>query len=124
MIIAQYIIVRKDIVDKYGFGFIAAQICHASIAPITNPIRTHGHESKVVDIFDKDTLEWIDKTFFKIVLAVDNLDQLMMLRDRLDSDGIQYVPIVESKINDLTCIGLKPYNKGFISPYVKDLKKL
>ena len=124
MSIAQYIIVRKDIIEKHGFGFIAAQIGHASVAPITNPIRTSSHESQIINILDKETLEWIDKTFFKIVLGVENLDKLIEIQLLLDKDGIKYCPIVESKINQLTCIGLKPYEKNDVSKYFSDLKKL
>jgi len=36
MINVQYIVVRRDIIDQYGIGFVAAQLCHASMAPISN----------------------------------------------------------------------------------------
>lgn len=120
----QYIVVRRDIADKYGFGFLASQICHACIAPITNPIRKADRNAPISSLYDKDTFEWIDNTFYKCLLEIENLDKLNMLRDRLDSDGIEYIPIVESKIKELTVIGLKPYNKGRVAPYFKDLKLL
>lgn len=125
MIYCQYIVCRRDIIDRYGFGFIAPQLCHASVAPITNPIRGMLDTGMAVNqVFDDDTLSWINGTFFKIVLEVPGLDEMNMLRDRLDSDGISYIPIIESNIKDLTAIGTKPYNKGRLAPYFRGLKLL
>ncbi len=123
MIHVQYIVVRRDIIEQYGFGFVAAQLCHASMAPISNQLR-NDFEQPVCELLDKETAEWLKGTFVKYVCEVADLNALHMLMDRLDSDGISYVPIRESKINELTCIGVKPYNKGRVAPYFKNLKML
>ncbi len=123
MINVQYIVVRRDIIDQYGIGFVAAQLCHASMAPISNQLRT-DMTKPAQELLDEETADWIKGVFIKYVYEVSDLDRLHMLMDRLDSDGIRYVPIVESKINQLTCLGLKPYNKGRVAPYFKGLKKL
>lgn len=120
---AQYILVRKDIIEKYGIGFACAQICHASMAPISNQLRKDFNKP-IIEALDKDSKDWLENSFVKLVYEVENLEKMYMVIDRLDSDGIEYVKIVESKINELTCIGLRPYNKGKIAPYFKDLKKL
>jgi len=123
MINVQYIVVRRDIIDQYGIGFVAAQLCHASMAPISNQLRI-DLTKPAQELLDEETADWLKGVFIKYVYEVSDLDRLHMLMDRLDSDGIRYVPIVESKINQLTCIGLKPYNKGRVAPYFKGLEKL
>jgi peptidyl-tRNA hydrolase len=119
----QCIVVREDIIQKYGFGFVAAQICHASMAPITNQIQKNP-SLPMDQVFDRFTKEWVLGCFVKLVYGVPSLQKLHMVMDRLDSDGIDYAKIIESKINDLTCIGLKPYDKGKVAPYFKDLQLL
>ena len=78
----------------------------------------------MADLLDQETADWLKGVFIKYVYEVPNLGVLHMLMDRLASDGIKYVPIRESKIDQLTCIGLKPYNKGRVAPYFKALKLL
>ncbi len=123
MINVQYIVVRRDIIDQYGIGFLAAQICHASMAPVSNQLRADFSKS-VSELLDQETADWLQGVFIKYVYEVADLHALQNLMDRLYHDGIKYVPIEESKINQLTCIGLKPYNKGRVAPYFKALKRL
>lgn len=121
----QYIIVRKDLIDKYDNGIMFAQACHASMAPITEQIRNSNSTATLDEIFDKETKEWINGKFNKIILQVPNKDSLLDIMELLDSDGIKYSKICEGNLdNELTCIGLKPYNKGRICPYFKKLEKL
>ena len=121
----QYIIVRKDVIDRYGIGVLASQICHASMAPITEQIRAAEPKTTIDSVFDKETSSWINGIFNKIVLEVPNLQSMGKLTERLYHEGIKYSEIHESSLDgELTCIGLKPYNKGRVAPYFKNLKKL
>lgn len=123
MFVAQYIVARRDIIAKHGLGFIAAQLCHASVAPVSNQLRVDLSQTAEA-LLDDDTRAWLTGTFVKYVYGVDDLPGLFALTHRLDADGIKYAPIIESKIGELTCIGLKPYNKGRVAPYFRSLKLL
>jgi peptidyl-tRNA hydrolase len=123
MFVAQYIVARRDIIEKHGFGFIAAQLCHASVAPVSNQLRVNFSQAAAA-LLDDDTRAWLNGTFVKYVYEVHDLPGLLGLTQRLDADGITYASIIESKIGELTCIGLKPYNKGRVAPYFRSMKLL
>jgi peptidyl-tRNA hydrolase len=123
--ILQYIVVRKDLIDKKDLGLIIAQACHASLAPITSQMRRSGKDSMIKDSLDSESLEWAYGIFKKIILETPNEQTLKDLMDTLDKSNIEYKPIRESKMDDeLTCIGIKPYKKEDIYKYLKHLKSL
>lgn len=132
-------------IDKFGFGFMVAQICHASVAPVTNAIKDlsfydktncqsisgvpyKGYEIK--GIVDKALYDWCIGRFTKYVYQVPHLNAMLDLCERLEQDGISFHKITEllnkdeSKVGQLTCIGLKPYDKGRVAGYFKNLHLL
>jgi len=118
MYVVQYIIVRKDLAKKLNRGMLAAQVAHASLAPITRRIQARNLD------FDPEFLAWIDVSFAKIILEAPT-PKLYGIMSQLFSDEIEYHPIYESTLdNTLTCIGLKPYDKERVAPYFKDLQLL
>lgn len=123
MIIVQYLVMRRDIVEERGIGFASAQLCHASMAPISNRLRA-DFAQPISSALDNETIAWLAGTFIKYVMQVRDADELGELLIRLKADGIDVVPIVESSIGQMTCLGLKPYNKGRVAPYFKNLKRL
>lgn len=119
--IVQYIVVRRDILDKLGPGVLATQVAHASMAPITNQLR-NANGKRLTEAIDKTTKKWIDGPFNKIVVEVATKDEMMDIAERLFADGIDYSKIEESTLGgELTCIGLRPYDKGRVAPYFKKL---
>ena len=135
----QYIVVRRDLIDKFGFGFMAAQMCHASVAPITNAIKKLDFDDGLLDsnnvysiggTIDEALFDWCFGRFVKYVYEVPDLNALTDLCDRLSKGNIQFYGITElvnkdeKKVNQTTCIGLKPYDKGRIAPYFRNLQLL
>lgn len=122
--IVQYILVRRDLVDKLGEGVLATQVSHASLAPITKQLR--GNSNEVLEnVLDKETKRWVEGSFVKLVLEVPDKSKLTEIMQRLYADGIKYEKIQESTLDgELTCIGLKPYDKGRVAPYFKGLPLL
>jgi peptidyl-tRNA hydrolase len=121
MKVVQYIIVRGDLIDKFGVGVLATQVSHASIAPITNQLRRNFNKP-VYDALDNPTKSWVDGSFTKIVLEVPGKDELLDLIGKLYADGIEFSRIEESSLgNELTCIGLNPYEKNKVSQYFQGL---
>jgi len=114
--VVQYILVRKAIAEKLGKGALSAQVAHAAMAPLTKRIaKGEG--------FDSEIMEWVKGTFVKIVLGVSD-GEMAELFERLYCDGIEYHKIHESVLNELTCVGIKPYSKGRVAPYFARLKLL
>lgn len=103
---------------------MANQAAHASMAPIATQLR-QSEESGLKWSLDETTRQWIDETFTKITLGVNNERQLREVMENLDSDGIVYSRTEESsKGRELTAIGTKPYDKCEISKYFAGLKLL
>jgi len=120
--VVQYILVRGDL--ELNMGQVAAQVAHASLAPLTNMIRNNLCSSPQ-HVFDSETLRWIEGPFNKIVLKVPSKARMLDIMERLYADGIQYEKIMESTMGgELTCIGLKPYDKGRVAPYFRGLRLL
>lgn len=104
--------------DTLGRGALCAQVAHVALAPLTSRLAA-GEE------LDAATWEWVNGTFVKIVLEVPGKDTLMNIMERLYGDGIEFYKIYESNLGgELTCVGLKPYNKGRVAPYFTKLKLL
>ena len=124
MTIVQYIVLRRDLLNEHGEGFLATQTAHASLAPITSRIRKSTGKS-IEDVFDQNTLAWINGTFTKIVLEVPDETGLNQLRESLNKGSLEYSEIRESRLNGaLTGIGLKPYEKEAVCEYFQGLKLL
>ena len=120
----QYIVLRRNLINQYGVGFLVTQTAHASLAPITNKIRNR-RSSSIDDILDNDTLNWIEGTFTKIVLEVPDETSLNKLKESLNKDGIEFSEIRESSIGgELTSIGLRPYKKSEVYKYFRGLRLL
>jgi peptidyl-tRNA hydrolase len=124
MAVVQYIVLRRDLIDEYGKGFLATQAAHASLAPLTSQLRGHFHKT-LSEALDKDTREWIEGTFTKIVLEVQGINQLQEISESLRRDSVKYCEIRESTLqNELTGIGLRPYEKSKVASYFKRLNLL
>lgn len=135
----QIIIARKDL--NMSAGKLAAQVSHASMAFLTNAIRSDwsmnttyfkGVEYKTYYsaelTFDKDLFEqWIDGEFTKCVLKAKNKSQLLKAKTLAEEMGMtenedffciydnchtELMP--EDNGRTLTCIGFKPMDSEVI----------
>ena len=135
----QIIIARKDL--NMSAGKLASQVSHASMAFLTNAIRSDwsknityfkGVEYKTyysVELtFEQDLFEqWIDGEFTKCVLKAKNKSQLLKAKDIAEKMGMtenedffciydnchtELTP--EDNGRTLTCIGFKPMDSEVI----------
>jgi len=111
--IIQYLIVRRDL--NMTHGKMAAQVAHASLGSVLQ-----YHNEPFVQ-------EWLGGTFTKVVLSVKTFQQLTNLVLKLEADGIKHKAIWDSCLTELspetdngtmTCIGLMPYPKSLLKPYL------
>jgi peptidyl-tRNA hydrolase len=124
MSVVQYLIVRSDLLSKYGPGILAVQTAHASVAPLTKALTADSHQS-VDDALESETKEWVNGTFTKIILAATDEEALLNLEQRLSSNGVDFNSIRESNLDgELTAIGLKPYEKKAVSEYLSHFELL
>lgn len=137
----QIIIVRKDL--QMSVGKICSQVSHASMAFLTNAIRsdwskwvTYGGNEDGSDktyysaelTFDKDLFEqWIDGEFTKCVLKAKNKSQLLKAKTLAEEMGMTengdffciydncHTELTpEDNGRTLTCIGFKPMDSEVI----------
>lgn len=107
-VITQYIVLRNDL--PWGFGALAAQVAHASVAAI-HTFRDHP-----------DTISYLSDipNMHKVVLAA-NEQQISHLRDKLCTDRIDHFVWIEQPENLLSAIGFRPCPKELVRPYLKHL---
>jgi PTH2 family peptidyl-tRNA hydrolase len=110
----QVLVVRKDL--KMEKGKLAAQVAHASLEAY-----------KKADI---DTInEWEDEGMKKVVLAVNDLIELMKIKDAAKSAGLAYAVIRDAGRTQLepgtvTVLGIGPAEEQRIDRITKNLKLL
>lgn len=139
--IKQLIIARKDL--KMSPGKLAAQVSHASMAFLINPIRDNARRFLpeiginkpcfyCCDLtFDTDMFEdWIADGQTKVVCGTKHKDKLIAALEKADELGIEYFPIydqcrteLEPEEKDgttLTCVGFKPMDEEIIDQIGKE----
>lgn len=132
----QIIIARKDL--DMSPGKLAAQVSHASMAFLTNPIKKNaeivnssedesGYQYKSTLSFDSKLFEeWILGAFTKVVLGARNRNQLLKAIEMAKEQGMEegkdfflikdncYTELTPEEIDEegigrtLTCIGFRP----------------
>ncbi|KAH8862909.1 peptidyl-tRNA hydrolase PTRHD1 [Schistosoma japonicum] len=116
MVFVQYILLRRDIstVLNWPLGAIVAQGCHAATAAITSYF-THP-----------DTVYYLKEInrMHKIVLGVDNEEQLKNIAQKLKDANIDYYLWTEQPENVCTALATRPYEKSMIQSHFKGLKLL
>ncbi|KAK4475386.1 hypothetical protein MN116_000792 [Schistosoma mekongi] len=116
MVFVQYILLRRDIssVLNWPLGAIVAQGCHAATAAITSYL-THP-----------DTVCYLKEIsrMHKIVLGVDNEEQLKNIAQKLKDANIDYYLWTEQPENVYTALATRPYEKSMIQSHFKGLKLL
>ncbi|CAH8616586.1 unnamed protein product [Heterobilharzia americana] len=116
MVLIQYILLRRDLsgVSNWPLGALIAQGCHAATAAIYT-YSTHA-----------DTISYLKQLdrMHKVVLGVDNAEQLESFASKLKDADIDYYLWVEQPENISTALATRPYEKSKIQPHFKELKLL
>lgn len=112
----QVIVVRKDL--EMSPGKCAAQCCHASLTSFV--ISTKGHSHTAVH-------SWFETGQTKIVVMIDDEEQLLTLRDILKEVNIPHYLVkdegrTELKGSNYTCLGIGPVEAKEIDQYTRSLK--
>lgn len=136
----QVIVVRKDL--KMKAGKLAAQVSHASMAPMTNRLRASeanwrgvATSTTTMEIaFDHSTphdmafLEWIKGSFTKVVLEIENEQELLDLIATAEMAGIPCVKIEDEGrtafhgVKTLTCASFGPCYSDILDELTGHLK--
>jgi len=121
----QYIIVRKDLVEKMGIGKTAAQVAHASLGVLLD----ESHKLVENDSINK----WLNGIFTKVVIYTKSKISLLNIAEKLDKDGFKIKLIYDSCLTKLepeengttlTCIGVIPIDRDKVPDYIKKLRLL
>jgi PTH2 family peptidyl-tRNA hydrolase len=113
----QVILIRTDL--KMGTGKKCAQSCHASVSA-----------SDIVRVQNKNVWkEWKNSGQKKVVLKVQNLEQLRDLVKNLDSNKFHYFIVKDAGLTQLspgtiTAIGIGPALSDEVDKITGDLKLL
>lgn len=122
MIYTQYVGLRSDLIRKHGGWLVAVVSAHASIVPLLSKLKDDS--LRVDECLDEDWKRWIEGRANREIIDLKDGASLNILRDRLDSNGIEYSLITESSIGpEPLAISLKPYNKGRVAPYFRDFPR-
>ena len=136
--VIQTIVMRAKFPDKDGnlkkirVGKYIAQASHASIAFLTNRMRkniSHPEALWWVNLSPAEK-EWIYGSFFKICVGVDSEKELLDIRDKASSMGIECNLITDqghTEFNGVptnTCLSLGPDYSSKLDPITGHLKLL
>lgn len=136
----QVIVVRKDL--KMNVGKAAAQISHASMAPLTNRLRAddiglpleEGSDITLRITFaggnshDEAFLGWVRGQFAKVVLGIDTEEELREIVAAAEAAGVPHVAIVDEGrtafhgVPTLTCVSFGPTYPEFLDNLTGHLK--
>lgn len=125
----QIILVRKDI--KMPKGKLAAQVAHASLAPILQLFR-EGNMWYQDDTFasrEECIDDWLNGSFTKVCLGVPNLQAMLDIHATIEMTEIPHSLILDEgrtifKEPTYTCCGIGPWYSEQIDEITGDLKLL
>ena len=132
----QYIVVRKDLVEKMGVGKTAAQVAHASIAAVFGREQYHALLRNDIDaVIGQPALRsWLEGRFTKLVVYVKSKQQMLNLKEKLDNEKIRTIIIYDCCITmlepeeddgtTLTCMGIVPLFRDSVPKCLQKLQLL
>jgi len=119
--IKQVIVLRSDLRNQQGkkvmTGKLIAQSCHASIAFLTNRLRSGIEGNKQISIskeFTEPELEWMKGLFTKICLKVNSEQELLDIYNRAKENNLEVHLIKDAGLTEfggnptLTCLAIGP----------------
>ncbi|MEM1575814.1 MAG: peptidyl-tRNA hydrolase Pth2 [Nitrososphaerota archaeon] len=110
----QVIVVRKDI--SMSVGKLAVQVAHAAIGSYK--------------LCDKKIIEkWEESGAKKVVVEVDNLEELLKLEEKAKKMGIPNFLVIDAGLTEfpeptITCLGLGPEEENKINKLTGNLRLL
>jgi len=114
-------------------GRIAAQVAHASIKVFLDKKETKhalSYKSIIAGYYipcTKPMVEWIEKSFTKVVVGVDNSDQLFELANKAKEAGLPFSIMTDNGFPDYpggvatTCVAIGPADSNDLDPITGDL---
>jgi len=116
----QVIVIRKDL--NMSSGKLAAQVSHASIAPITKKMIKTEEKSKTIyklelnkkDDFDLAMELWLSNRFTKVVVYVKSEQALLNVYNKAKEKGLPCALIQDAGFTEFngeptyTCVGIGP----------------
>ncbi len=123
-IVKQIIVVRKDL--NMRKGKIGAQCAHASNAILLDVLKEYKSLDKLPN--DDPLMIWLNSSFVKIVLQINNEEELLRLYNDIKNDNIRCSLIQDSGFTEFhgvptyTCIGIGPDFNDKLDPYIKHLR--
>lgn len=123
--VKQVLVWRKDIVCRKGK--VMAQISHASIAFLTRRLQDNGKDEFLCKL-SKAEQEWLNNSFKKITLQVENEQELLDIYQKAQSAGLIVEIIRDSGhtefhgVPTLTCLAIGPDESNKIDPITGHLK--
>jgi PTH2 family peptidyl-tRNA hydrolase len=131
--VKQVIVIRKDL--NMRCGKLAAQVSHASLASVLDKMNIGNfNEPQKIQIRtltikeESPMYEWLNGSFAKIVVYVENETELNNLMNRAKEKKIQVTPIVDSGntefhgVPTLTCAAFGPDYKDKLDELTGNLK--
>lgn len=121
----QVIVVRRDLAVRKG-KFIA-QGCHASLAFLTRRLDLSKSSPFLLPLSDVE-ISWMQNSFAKVCLKVNNLDELLQIRDNAVKAGLECHMIVDSGRTEFhgqpttTCLAIGPDYADRIDPITGHLE--
>jgi PTH2 family peptidyl-tRNA hydrolase len=125
--VKQVIVIRNDLKNTDGnkvrSGKLIAQACHASISFLTKFIRnrfdddianTYNYDNNFHHKLKKAELEWINGSFFKVCLMVESEKELLEIKEKADSMGLECNLITDQGHTEFggiptnTCLAIGP----------------
>lgn len=124
--IKQVIVMRRDLGMRKGK--VGAQAAHAAMAFMTRRLVLDKGEGKY-PLFLKDVeVEWMRESFAKVVVKVNDLAELMQIRDNALKAGLETHLIVDSGRTEFhgestpTCLAIGPDYDSRIDPITRHLE--
>lgn len=135
--VKQVIVYRKDLIKNHRIGKFGAQCCHASLGALLkmfNKTKYPDDRTKYCVEFEDDSIldKWLNGIFTKVVLYVDNEEELIKLYEDV-TNGNKDIPCVLIEDNGLTefhgvktktCVGIGPFWSDEIDVFTSKLKLL
>lgn len=122
----QVILVRTDL--NMGAGKIASQVAHASMKVFFDRKTMDGRRMEIM--LTSDMYDWVDGEFTKVILAVDNEDQLLVNYVNAQNAGLPCALIqdnghtVFNGVKTFTTAAIGPANPDLINKITGHLKLL
>ncbi|RVX17498.1 putative peptidyl-tRNA hydrolase PTRHD1 [Vitis vinifera] len=113
-ILVQYVVLQRDLIEKWPLGSIVTQGCHASVCAIW----AYKDDPHTIEYCSPENID----SMHKVTLEVKGETQMENLVEKLRAGGIAHKLWIEQPENIPTCLATKPYPKSIVSPFFRKLK--